>query len=297
MCRPERKKATEVATPRGKDFPPVCRLLETPVRERGTPPRSRALASKLGPPIGASGIGGRHGRIEGVQVSSSPSLERRIRAFQTKGERSRTRYPDEEEDEIQSFWGQLWFFPTTNTEKNNARVIDNKRSNLLWIRKDLWEARSFEVANCHLVGEGDSWTKSPSKLNFAEDCWARGEKKTFVSILKGVMAGRGRGQGPRPKSADEDWEGWGGGDGSSILLTSHRSKRFHRRHPSARILLLRRMVSSQILSIFINSRIVCSQEIAISLKGRDRGVEGFRGVVVGVSNQAAIFLSHLNIKC
>jgi hypothetical protein len=97
---PERKKATEVATPRGKDFPPACRLPETSVRERGTPPRSRALASKLGLPVGASGIGGRHGGIEGVQVSSSPSLERRIWAFQTKGERSRTRYPDEEEDEI-----------------------------------------------------------------------------------------------------------------------------------------------------------------------------------------------------
>ena len=139
-----------------------------------------------------------------MQVSSSPPLARRTRACQSKGERSGTRYPGDEEDEFQSFWGQLWFFPSASPKPTEARVLDKKRVNLFWIRKDLQEARSFEVADCHPVGEGDSWTKSPSKLNFAEDIWARGEKETFISILKGVMAGRGRGQGPRPRSSEED---------------------------------------------------------------------------------------------
>lgn len=37
-----------------------------------------------------------------------------------------------------------------------ARVRAKERENLVWIQKDLWEARKFEPTDCFRVRESDS---------------------------------------------------------------------------------------------------------------------------------------------
>lgn len=71
--------------------------------------------------------------------------------------------------------------------------------------------RSLTPSDCYPVGESDLWVVSPSKLQFAELFWGEEKRKSFVRVVKEVMAGRGRGRGPRPHTPEEDWEGWGGG--------------------------------------------------------------------------------------
>lgn len=122
-------------------------------------------------------------------------------------ERPKIQDPLEEGDEIQAFWGQLWFMPSSIPKSPQTRGPERS---LVWIRRDLWEKKTFQSSDCYPVGDGDSWVKSPVKLNFAEDLWAKGERETFISVLKRAMAGRGRGRGPRPRSNEEEWEEWGG---------------------------------------------------------------------------------------
>lgn len=73
--------------------------------------------------------------------------------------------------------------------------------NLFWIRRDLWKKREFEMGDCYPAQEGDRWVKKPTKLNFAEDMWGKGERETFISKLMS-MANRSRGgRGPnRPRN-------------------------------------------------------------------------------------------------
>lgn len=79
-----------------------------------------------------------------------------------------TRDPLEEEDEIYSFWGQLWSFPKSHPPRGGARVRVKGRENLVWIHRDLWQVKSFEASDCFPVGESDVWDKPASKLSFAE---------------------------------------------------------------------------------------------------------------------------------
>lgn len=96
---------------------------------------------------------------------------------------------------------QLWFvpgdYPSDVAALRRGRVHHTERvEGLVWIRRDLWESRDFEIQGCYLAQEGDRWVKSQFKLNFAKDCWRKGEKQSFIAKLKS-MAGRGRG-GPDP---------------------------------------------------------------------------------------------------
>ena len=78
-----------------------------------------------------------------------------------------------------------------------------KGEGLVWIRKDLWESKSFTPEDCHPVGEGDRWVKDPVKLNFAEDYWRKGDKASFVEVVKAMVA-HGRGRGLRARAPKED---------------------------------------------------------------------------------------------
>jgi hypothetical protein len=50
---------------------------------------------------------------------------------------------------------------------------------LVWIRKDLWSAKSFNPTGCYPVGEEDYWSEAPSKLCFAEVFWGDEKKASF----------------------------------------------------------------------------------------------------------------------
>lgn len=68
-----------------------------------------------------------------------------------------------------------------------------ERENLVWIRHDLGQAKSFGVEDCYPVGEGDKWDGSPSELSFAEALWGEGKRRSFVQVVQASMVGRGRG--------------------------------------------------------------------------------------------------------
>lgn len=81
----------------------------------------------------------------------------------------------------------------------------------MWVRRDLWRAKTFAPSDCYPFGEGDVWIEPPSKLKFTELFWGDEKKASFAQVVKGAMAGQGRGRGPRPRTLEEDWERWGGG--------------------------------------------------------------------------------------
>lgn len=71
--------------------------------------------------------------------------------------KSRTRNPQHGEDEVQDLWGQLWFFPNSQSSCDGARVRDEKRDNLVWVRRDLLNSKAFDPLDCYPVGENDTW--------------------------------------------------------------------------------------------------------------------------------------------
>jgi hypothetical protein len=134
----------------------------------------------------------------------------RPRAIPTPG---KPRGPELQGDEgaIEEFFGQLWFFPTESSA-GRPRVSQNTNSaaTLVWIRKDKWESGIFNPEDCFPVGSQDALGKSPKKLNFAEQIWGRGERKSFIQTVKEAMAGRGRGGGRmHPRYPEEEGGGWG----------------------------------------------------------------------------------------
>lgn len=100
------------ATSGGAPAPPERRLPNSPVREHGFPPRSNRVVFAAGPTGSRTTSGGRHGERREKQVSSP-------RQWWTQGWTSNPSKPrahaeSREEDEIQAYWGQLWFFPKSN---------------------------------------------------------------------------------------------------------------------------------------------------------------------------------------
>lgn len=84
------------------------------------------------------------------------------------------------------------------------------------MRKDLWERKEFGVDDCFPIREGDVWDVQPKHLNFAENFWGEGKKRSFLWAAKQAMANRGRGRGPRPRNPEEEWVDWSGGGWNQI---------------------------------------------------------------------------------
>lgn len=175
------------------EAPPWTKLLppSSPVREWGLPPRvgSRVpTREKVDLRLGTRGARGWGGSRE---RGSRPWISNGGHRHQGPAER-------EEDGVIQEWLGQLWFIPDSTPSsphrRHGSRVSQGVREHLIWIRKSLWEAKSFKAEDCFPVGGSDKWIDPPKQLNFAEDCWAKGVKQTFVQAVK-AMAGRGRGRG------------------------------------------------------------------------------------------------------
>lgn len=185
--------------------PPGDRVPSSPVRVRGSSPRSigprlRGCLVRSGPREVGCGT-----RVveRPRQVSRSRKMTRGINGLDP-GEL------DEEDGDIEDLFGQLWFISSTSPSPcGRARVHEG--GDLIWIRKDLWDSKQFEVRDCFPVGASDLWASPPKKLCFASDIWGKGVRDSFVAKLKQGMATHGRGgRGPRPRISKEEW-GWGDG--------------------------------------------------------------------------------------
>jgi hypothetical protein len=105
---------------------------------------------------------------------------------------------DEEEGEIENFFGQLWWVPPPSS----PRVCSS--TNLVWIYHDLWISRSFRVSDCFSVQPGDTLKPELKVCNFTDGIWGRGEHDSFLQVLKEGTAGRaGRSRGQN--NMDEFW--------------------------------------------------------------------------------------------
>lgn len=179
------------------------RLPSSPVREHG---RGRTWH---GDPKGSERTPSSHGDPRRRRVEKRQP--RTLRVWICTQERSFTHHPGGE-GELQDFWGQHWFTPNSNPSPSKARVRE-PHERLVWIRRELWNSKSFTQDDCFLASAGDAWVGVPRKLKFAELCWGDAMRESFVAIVKGSMANRGRDRGPRPRSSDGDWVDWGGGGG------------------------------------------------------------------------------------
>jgi hypothetical protein len=85
----------------------------------------------------------------------------------------------DEGEEIADFFGQLWSVPRPPT----ARVC-KIHPNLCWIRRDLWESRSFRAEDCFSVSSGDTLRQDWKMGSFAQDFWGRGTCASFLEVVK-----------------------------------------------------------------------------------------------------------------
>jgi hypothetical protein len=74
-----------------------------------------------------------------------------------------------EEEEVESFFGQLWLVP-----RPRAARVSQILPNLFWIRRDLWESKKFGSEDCYPAKEGDILKPDPKHGAFIGDIWARG---------------------------------------------------------------------------------------------------------------------------
>lgn len=159
-------------------------------------------------------------------MARSRPLMHRSQVEKTKS-RPRARNPLEEVDEIQEFWGQLWLFPTSKTTSRNPKAGRACEENLVWVQRDLWEAKTFSLEDCFPVSERDVWDSTLKKLSFASSIWGEGQRASFAQVVKSGMANQGHGRGPRPRNPEEDWgigEGEVGASTATLHLHSRRSR-------------------------------------------------------------------------
>jgi hypothetical protein len=191
----------------------------SPIRGDGGPhsPRIFKLVSRMGEdqrrwaldegPVLSEG--GRSGTIamDGVHLAASQRFYT-LDAVRQKERARRSLPPEEDEEGIKNFFGQLWLIP-------KPRVIwdSHPHINFFWIRRNLWESKSLCLKDFIPVYEGDVLRADWKKGSFAADIWGKGELKSFLEVVRGEMAnpGRGRGSGRGGRFNEDQWGGRGVG--------------------------------------------------------------------------------------
>jgi hypothetical protein len=97
--------------------------------------------------------------------------------------------------------------PTSRNPKAGRACEEN----LVWVRRDLWEAKTFSLEDCFPALGRDVWDSTLKKLSFASSIWGKDREQAFAQVVKSGMANQGHGRGPRLRSPEEDWGNWGGG--------------------------------------------------------------------------------------
>jgi hypothetical protein len=122
--------------------------------------------------------------MDAQQVATSGSQPEFLRS-------GKTLSAEDDEGVIEEYFGQLWWIPRSPPPRVNQRS-----PHLLWICKDLWEGKSFSMADCFPVQPGDVLKQDWKELDFARDVWGKGERDSFLQVLREGMAGRAaRGRG------------------------------------------------------------------------------------------------------
>lgn len=112
-------------------------------------------------------------------MARSQPLMLQSRVEKTKS-RPRAWNPLEEVDEIQEFWGQLWLFATLKPTSRNPKAGRACEENLVWVRRDLWEAKTFSLEDCFPAPERDVWDSTLKKLSFASSIWGKDREQASL---------------------------------------------------------------------------------------------------------------------
>jgi hypothetical protein len=113
---------------------------------------------------------------------------------------------DKAEGEVEVFFKQLWWVPHSPSTR-----VSQPPHNLFWVWSDLWESKTFHVGDLHPVQPRDTLSLDLKVCTFVAKIWGKGERESFVQVLKNSMAGRenkgrGRGCGGRKDFwADQNW--------------------------------------------------------------------------------------------
>lgn len=108
----------------------------------------------------------------------------------------------EDEDDVFELFGQLWSVPSPKPRRRRAAPT------LVWIRKDLFEAKKFTSSDC-FPARVSPYLPAPKFFSFAKEWSAREGRNTYAEIVK--MAGSGRGGGRRPSNPRPGGAGTGAG--------------------------------------------------------------------------------------
>lgn len=109
---------------------------------------------------------------------------------------------DEEGTVEDFFFGQLWLIPSPTSKPR----VSPWEGVSIWIRKYLWESRSFQPSDCFPIQRGYTKPEEQQTLGPEAESWWFAGKARFAEVVK-EMAGRGRGRGRG--GPEGEWGEWG----------------------------------------------------------------------------------------
>ena len=154
------------------------------------------------------------GQRRAPQVSTQEldkvGLDQEIR-FQIKEAQLRKACPRSDDEELVDIYGQLWSVPSPRKVR-----VPAAGGRLVWIRKDLFLAKSFDASDCYPAREADKRQQQPKRFSFSKDLWKKGSgRATYTEVVMGVTGNRGGGR---------RGGGGGAGRGDSSRATSDQSR-------------------------------------------------------------------------
>ena len=146
---------------RGFRQPPSISPTASPVRGHGSPPPGGRFgpAGEGDPNLGGYGGFGTRVAREGGQVSRSQpwkgsSMGDGPVKIRNPAAPCPTRELVEDNGEIEEFFGQLWYIPSSASRVR----VPQRGMEAVWIRRDLWKSKKFEVSDFYPTGSGDRWS-------------------------------------------------------------------------------------------------------------------------------------------
>jgi hypothetical protein len=150
----------------------------SPVRGTGSPHRPRhGREVKVSNKLGWAGRGDPRmlsarstlvGSMDAGQVAKSGRIEQvPLRGPEASGKAKLQRL-DEDDAEMIKFYGQLWSIPMPSAPR-----VSHIRVNFFWIRRDLWEFRSFSWKDCYSVKAEDILREDLKEGNFTVHFWGQ----------------------------------------------------------------------------------------------------------------------------
>ncbi|KAG2625965.1 hypothetical protein PVAP13_3KG282627 [Panicum virgatum] len=92
------------------------------------------------------------------------------------------------EEEVESFFGQLWAIPSSIPCRLPTRV-SSSNGFLAWVRKDLVRDRKITTEECYPVWKFDRIEGGPIRISYSRDIWGNShQRESYAEVVKRKMA-------------------------------------------------------------------------------------------------------------